>query len=364
MWEGSYGREPFDLKLTLLRFLENLNKILFVTLLGTFLFGGGYYVKNVLLQSQTEHSATSTYKVNYTVPPVNSNDYYINETTWNTLVQSEEFLKAVQRHLTIGVQETGSAPVEMTTEELGAAISAKLPSDWNIPTVSVTTTDARKSLQIAGAVEKTMEEELVAMLKEVESVQIISPASHTVEVSRDVRPGRAFLLSAILSFFFATVLFLLKELGDDSIYLPSTLRRRYGIATIGTINSTELPENIRFLYRDRERIGVIPVDSSVDVSEVINALQEKEKSAECGEILRQWMPLPTPLLCPEVCETLRALDGILLVVQAGSQVGKPLEYVYELLSQQECKITAAILWNADEKLINAYYFGRHETSGE
>lgn len=48
--EVSYGKEPFDLRLMLLCLGRNLWKILAVTVAGMVLFGGGYYVKNVLLQ--------------------------------------------------------------------------------------------------------------------------------------------------------------------------------------------------------------------------------------------------------------------------------------------------------------------------
>ena len=68
MWEGYYGKEPFDLRLTALRFLKNLDKIIVVTLAGTLIFGGGYYVKNVLLRGEVYYSAQSTYKVEYSDP--------------------------------------------------------------------------------------------------------------------------------------------------------------------------------------------------------------------------------------------------------------------------------------------------------
>ena len=38
--EASYGKEPFDLRLLLLRLGRNLWKILVLTILGTVLFGG------------------------------------------------------------------------------------------------------------------------------------------------------------------------------------------------------------------------------------------------------------------------------------------------------------------------------------
>ena len=150
MWEGCYGKEPFDLRLTALRLIRNLNKILLITLAGTLLFGGGYYVKNVLLYTEKVYEATSTYMVEYVDPPKQSGDYYINHMSWNTLVQSEAFLTAVEERYQVlaASRENGSEAVSSETAEefwknadLTAHISATLPSDWNIPTTTVITPD-------------------------------------------------------------------------------------------------------------------------------------------------------------------------------------------------------------------------------
>ena len=53
MWKGHYGREPFDLRLTMLRMLYKLPLILGLTLLGSLVLGGGYYAKNVLLRGES-----------------------------------------------------------------------------------------------------------------------------------------------------------------------------------------------------------------------------------------------------------------------------------------------------------------------
>ena len=68
--EVSYGKEPFDLRLMCLRLCRKLWKILAVTAVGTLLFGGGYYVKNVVLQPDPGYAASSTYKVEYKENPM------------------------------------------------------------------------------------------------------------------------------------------------------------------------------------------------------------------------------------------------------------------------------------------------------
>ena len=97
--EASYGKETFDLRLLLLRLGRNLWKILALTILGTVLFGGGYYVKNVLLQPDPGYAASSTYKVEYVENPNAAGAYYINEATWNSLLHTGEFLDGVETHL-------------------------------------------------------------------------------------------------------------------------------------------------------------------------------------------------------------------------------------------------------------------------
>ena len=94
--EVSYGKEPFDLRLMCLRLCRNLWKILAVTVVGTLLFGGGYYVKNVVLQPDPGYAASSTYKVEYKENPNAAGAYYINEATWNTMIHTGEFLDGVE----------------------------------------------------------------------------------------------------------------------------------------------------------------------------------------------------------------------------------------------------------------------------
>lgn len=362
MWEGSYGKEPFDLRLTVLRLIRNLNKILVLTVVGTLLFGGGYYVKNVLLRSAKEYTVTSTYKVEYVNTPTQTGDYYINEATWNSLLQTEEFLTGVQAHLQEAADDNGISVPKLSLEELSAVISAKLPSDWHVPTTTVVTKDAGKTLVVAQAVELAMANEFVDMMRqEVAGVAVLDGARQAEEVPLDVRPARAFILSAILSFLFVTVVFLLKETGDDSIWLPATLRQRYGLPVLGTINSVELAEHVRYLFAEKDKIAVCVIDDKVSPvavrEELAVAVAKTESGAEedLSEAIRKWIPMPTPLMCPEAYGTLREMDGILLVVKAGAHAGKSLEYVLEQMSLQDCKITGVILWEADELLLKAYY---------
>ncbi|MBO4980361.1 MAG: hypothetical protein J6C84_00470 [Lachnospiraceae bacterium] len=356
MWEGYYGKEPFDLRLTVLRLMRNLPGIIAVTLLGTLLFGGGYYVKNVLLRDQKEYSVTSTYKVEYVEEPAKSGDYYINEMSWNTYVQSYEFLSAVQEHLARTTASEKELAIEIDTEALAAMISAKLPSDWHIPTTTVVTDDDRKSLLIAQAVEAAMTEDLTDIATELKRVSVMDPGRKAQELVPDVRPLRAVILSAILSLFFALTIYLIGEIGADSIWLPATLHNRYGLVPVGTIKSRELAPNLAYRFQGMGKAALCAVDEDIDPLQVADALQDTlQDGGQDAASKLSWIPVPAPLLCAESAEFLRGMEGVLLVVKAGKHVGKPLEHVLEYLGAQDVKVTAVLLWEADEKLIRAYY---------
>ena len=157
--EVSYGKEPFDLRLMCLRLCRNLWKILAVTVVGTLLFGGGYYVKNVVLQPDPGYAASSTYKVEYKENPNAAGAYYINEATWNTMIHTGEFLDGVEKHLQEAVERGdngASEALSLGRDQWIADLSATLPSDFSVPVTQATTQDPEMSIALAHAVEDTM----------------------------------------------------------------------------------------------------------------------------------------------------------------------------------------------------------------
>ena len=188
-------------------------------------------------------------------------------------------------------------------------------------------------------------------ISEIKSIRVLDHAGEAKEVLPDIRVGRAFILAAVLSLFLVMVVLLLKETGDDNIWLPATLAVRYGLQCVGTVNSVDLKENLRYLFSGKKQIAICPVQETCDPAEVLRKLESFAGDAE----ERKWCVIPSPLLCPEGAEKLREAEAILLVVKAGAHAGKQLEYALDFLARQGCRVTAALLWDADEKLLRRYY---------
>lgn len=349
MLEGSYGKEPFDLRLTVLRMIRQWKKIVLVTLAGTLLTGGIYCTHNILLRGGKQYCAASVYRMEYGVDDKDINLVMINTYTWNTYMHTEEFLNCVRKRL------SGSGWEGMSNEELGGYIVGNIESDLRVPSTTVITDDKEKSTAIARAVEEAVVLDFPEGISEVRSIRILDHAGEAEEVIPDLRIGRAFALGAVLTFFFTVIILLLKELGDDNIWLVSTIRRRYGLKTVGTLKSGELKENICYLFSGAEQAAVCTVQEECDPAEVADAIREACADADAEKT--NWYAVPSLLLCPEAVASLRKADGILLAVKAGAHAGKQLEYAIDFLTQQDCKITAAILLGADEVLLRWYYGG-------
>lgn len=360
MLECHYEKEPLDLRLLLLRLWKQGWIILLATVTGTLVFGGGYYLKNVALPP-AQYAAMSLYEIEYRLDPVADSTAdrgytYINGETWNRWMTTKEFLDLLYDNL----KGTGEAQIDRET--MKSYLSAELLTDLRMPDTIVTTPDPGLSLRLAAAVEQSMVD-FAAAQNGIEEICVVDPAVETTSVN-SARPLNACILSAVLTCFLTIAVLLLKELGQDGLWLPAELTKRYGLKAMGTEESRFLAENVKYLLGDLRSIGVLPVGDA-DSAEAVRVLREAasrqvtEKVQDSADV--QWLALPDIMQHPEACERIRTLDGLVLAVKAGPRVGKRLEAVMELLDTQDCHISAALLWKADEKLIGRYYYGHSRT---
>lgn len=346
MFEGSYGKEPFDLRLTVLRMVRQWKRIAAVTLAGTLLVTGIYCLDNILLKGDTQYRAVSVYRLEYGVDPADTNLVMINSYTWDTYMHTEEFLSFVRSRL------AGSGFEGLSDEELEGYIQGDMESDWRVPSTIVTTGDAAMSTAIAEAVEEAVILDFSKGISEIKEIRVIDHGE-AEEVPPDLRIGRAAVLGAVLTLFFAIIVLLLKELGEDSIWLPAAIGRRYGLKTAGTPESRELKENISYLFSEKKQAVFCMVQEECEPTVTADTLKRICKDSDAENM--DWLVVPSLLSCPEEVEKLKAADGVLLGVKAGAHAGKQLEYVLEFLKQQDCKVTCVILMEADELLLRWYY---------
>lgn len=357
MKSESWGKEPFDLRLTLLRMVRCLPWILTAILAGTLLLGGGYYLKNVALRGERSYGAEATFLVEYADENWAQNLKYVNENSWNLWLEADVFREFLPKYLAndslAGVLSSGNP---------GAVIlKATVPSDLRVVQITAISGEEKNAERVLGAVVSAMENDFPGVMEDIAAIRVTDrkPAR---EIRPDVRPLRAFVLAAVISAFFVILWFWVRELTLERIWLPTSLTNLYGLRNLGRLGSKEFETNLQYFLQEKHKIGVCLAgkntkkDSEDDVKsqkeELDAILRELAKAKGAGNY--QFMALPCTAEAPENAGALRKAEGVLLAVRSGEDA-KHLEYLLDFLGQQDVEVTAAFLWKEDAWLVRTYY---------
>ena len=358
MRSGNWGKEPFDLRLTVLRLIRTLPGILAVTLAGTILFGGGYILKNIVLQGEGSYGAVNTFLVEYADENYAVNLKYINESSWNLWMQSDVFCELVTEHL-------DDAHGELAVKDLGSMLKVTVPSDLRVARVMAVSGDPKEAEALLEAVTTALTEDFPKVMEDVRSIAL-TDREEAAELRPDVRPLRACILAAVLSAFFAVLCFLIRELTFEKIWLPNSLADRYGLKSLGRAGTVEFDNNLQYFFQNKRRIGVCfeskPSKNNKKASKELDRQEwdalQKDLTASKGASGFQFLPFQDPLADPSGAEALRGVDSVLLVVRSGEDA-RHLEYILDYLRGQDVQVTAAFLWREDSWLVRNYYrFGK------
>ncbi len=337
MWECRYAKEPFDLRLFVLRSLGNLKWILLAAVLGTLLIGGGYYLKNVTFGGRIPYQVTTKFYVDFGVDPVTQYSYsYFEGYTWNDWLKSDELVP--------GMLEKLSFP--MTKEEFISTFEASLQADLRMPYVQVVCPDKDRAMEITRVLQEAMTA-FADTQKEIDQIRVVDTVGPVLQV-RDIRTLRACVLGAVTGTFFALFWIAFRLILDEAVYVPETFTWRYQIPAAGYLDrrgrpSRETGEHLRHLFEGAGQVGITAVEPQIDLRAARDLFPQG-----------RGVCIPSPLQVPEAAEKLRQADGVLLLVQAGIPNGKAILELLHFCQIEGITVTCALLVGADERLIECY----------
>ncbi len=343
MWQCEYAKEPFDLKLFVLRCMRGVKWILLACVLGAVCIGGIYYLRNVTFGGKIPYMVTQKLDVEYAKDPDTQTVYsYYVAYTWNDWLKSDVFMEGLLQKL----------PDGMTKEELINYYEMTLPADTRNPYLIVTHPKQDMAVQLSEIL-KAQLAVFAQNQKEIASIEVIDTIGPALEV-RDIRTFRAVILGAVVGTFFALFGMAFKWILDGGIFVPETFTYRYQIPVVGYLDeegdpSEDVKVAIQYLFREKKRVGITAVEPELDLTGA---------KAFFGE--NQAVCIPSVLQVPEGLQLLRENDGNLLLVQAGIGNGKAIESVLHLCGIHDVPVTAVLLVGADRKLINQYRFNIHD----
>lgn len=351
MWECKYGKEPLNTRLFVLRLIRKLPVILLAAVLGAICIGGPYFLMKVTFGPAKEYEAVSDFYIDYAIKEDGTQHTYINYATWNQLLKDDVFTDKILTYMAWpedpadaeDMQTTPLSDIEkaagITKQQLSGYLYATVLSDTRIVTTTVTTNDPALTMRIEKALVRAMFD-FGEQQKEIAEVRILQEPTGASLVIADVRTFRACMVGVVLSVFVTVLYLCLYYALDESIHIPETFERRFGIPMLGTIRSKELPVLAEKLLTEKPLL--LTADQGVDLKQVTKALAEREIETEEAYSLEE-------------------VSGreLLLIVKAGAHNGKQIEKMLDFCQKCEVDIAAALLWEADEKLIRAYELPEH-----
>lgn len=376
MWECKYGKEPADLKLLAIQFYRKIWILLVSALLGAVLFGTGYFIRYVVLAPEPSYETHAMLYVDFVESDEGGPKYYaFNTAGWSGFVKTDEILDRAVAY----VQEDAEAAALATPidkAEMRESVSASEDADYRVVDLTVTNADPERAVMISHAVEKGFLDFGKGM-REIEQIRIMTTADKADRIMVDTHTYRAIVWGAIIASVIVLLIMAIQAILDDSIYVPVTFERRYGIPMLGVIMASRKPANLNdtedsFQKARNEEIKVnlehLCIEEKMAVLTVSTDMagEIEHKDTENAALLQiaRLPKIANLLQYPEEIKKLMQYEAVILEVPAGRHNGKLIEYTIAQAEKTNCKVKAAILTNADEKLLKMYYFGSEFRKGK
>ena len=339
-------KEPLNIKLLVLYLAKRIYVLAVGAVLGTLIFGGGYYLKTYVFAPASIYVATSQLYLTYS-EKVKIDNIYINDYTWQTLAESDACVDEALKEL----------PEGYTGEYLRSVVKAGLESDVRLVTVTVSCENPDEAVLIAHAYEKAIAR-LGDRMEDVTEVQVFDSAKSAVKKGFDDRTPRMAVTGAVIGFVVALVLLLFVFAVDDSVYLPETTLVRYGIPTLlcfakkdtalSSWDETAAKNNLETVLEGKHTVCLtdISAESGCGAEDIKPCLEGLKKLSGTAEIIKAVDGVNQNA---DVLDEIKASDGVILLLRAGQNNGKIAGRALDYLKIQKADILGFVLYDTDQK---------------
>ncbi len=383
-----YENEPADLKLLLIYILKRIRFVIYFMLFGALVFASVYYLKTYVLVEEKEYVATGELYLVY-ADDVRMENIYINDYTWQKLVQTDKAIDYAMENIDSTVSE----------DYLKEVVTAGLVSDVRFVTLEVTTNDPDLSVEIAQAFQGAIVE-LGEEMVDIESVTVYTEADSAEEIIGDNRTLRMACTGAIIGTLLSLFGIIMQYVFDDSVYVISQFERRFGIPVMGICIHAKGNEvagekivgrknkldpsrlwgrqaikvNFRAFTKDCKKIVAVDMALKTKTDVPFEILRDTKQKLEQDELLAVAMgdlkeedtffaaedykliKVGSINENAEVATECAKADGVVLMVPCGAHNGKILERAIDLLIKQDCNIVGALLYDGNASLLKMYYY--------
>ena len=314
----AYQEQGIDLKRFVLVMAKKMWILLAALLLGFILGAGLYEIVTSLTNGITEYRVSADYYITFNFDEFEHGDDYYNAYTWDGILRDDPIVDYAMTKL----------PSEFTKTMVKEAVSGEMLGDYRILTVHATSTDQRAAELIADAYRESLTH-FGQSLELFEKIEMWS-REETAVLEKNTKTVNAGLLGAVLLGIVTFLTLLYYYLMEDGFYTEKDIRKRLEISVFG-------------------------IETKGKDSEEEKRLKTNLELLEPGGYIT-WQAEKVPEK-----EDWEAMKGktIILLLPWGKSIGRKAERLLEEMKLHSCKVTGAILTEADHRFLKAYYGGKN-----
>lgn len=364
-----YFERGIDLKRLYLRFLSRVWLLIMLMAVGAVVGGVAYQVARAM-RMPVAYEAMSKLYISFGVDESGEIYQYYNGYTWNDLLDTNPILDRIMEY----------APDDVSAEAVSQATRAEILSDIRLLTITVEGSTEKFVREVQAAVEKGLIDyaEASEELKRIEVIRTDDP----VRIYWDDRTITACVSGAVLFGVITCLVMAFFYVLDEAVYVPEDIGKKYPYRALGIMPrkqkglqpyARELKANISYVLGENRAFGVIDMENHsdvrcIDLEKLLNAGKDEfiGGDGEAGgltwsvpkeEQRGEWevVPFNSNTLSEEACRRIRELEGVILLLPFGEDVGRKTQRVLELMKNQDCRVLGMVVAKADEDFLSRYY---------
>lgn len=312
----AYREQGIDLKRLTLVLAGKLWIPVIALFVGAALGAVSYRLFTSYTNGNTEYRVSADYYITFNFDEFEHGDDYYNAYTWDGILKDDPIVDNVMTKL----------PVDISKETVRQSVSGEMLGDYRILTVHITTESRELSELLADAYEAS----LVQFGQNIELLDKIERWSReeAAILEKNTKTANAALLGAILAGLFATLSLLYYYVLEYAFYTEKDVREGLAIPVFGI--QTKKKDSL-----EEERLR-----NNLQVMEEEYLTWEADKIPDS----KDWERL--------------AKKKVVLLLPWGKNVGRRTERLLEEMSLHSCHPVGAVLVEAEDRFVQAYYGGR------
>ncbi|MBR5578555.1 MAG: hypothetical protein IKW28_06120 [Lachnospiraceae bacterium] len=312
----AYREQGIDLKRLTLVLAGKLWIPVAALILGALLGAVSYRLITSYTNGNTEYRVSADYYITFNFDEFEHGDDYYNAYTWDGILKDDPIVDYAMTKL----------PKDITKEKVRQSVSGEMLGDYRILTVHITTESREMSELLADAYEAS----LVQFGQDIELLEKIERWSReeAAILEKNTKTANAAFLGAVLAGLCAMLSLLYYYILEYAFYTEKDIREGLAIPVFGM--KTKKQDS-----REEERLC-----NNLKVIGEEYVTWEADKIPDC----KDWESL--------------GKKKVVLFVPWGKNIGRKTERLLEEMSLHACQPAGAVLVEAEDRFIHAYYGGR------